>query len=837
MTAEMMTQSGHDIMARVWKVIAGIVVGCLLATVSVGAQEPVVVTGRVVTGPSDAAVSGALVAAGDARVVADGDGRFTVLLLPGARRLVVTAEGFLDEAVELEVAGGMPSVVVKLAVRPPVRESVTVSADREAEQTTSTVTVEPVAVLRVAGAADNIFKALHTLPGVSATDDFGSRLSVRGGGPDQNLTVMDGVEIHNPYRLFGLTSAFNPETVQRFELTAGGFGVEYGDRLSSILVVENRAGEPGERLAGSAALSLTDMNIVFEGKLPGRSNGSWLFTGRRTYYDLVADKITGTDLPSFGDLQTKVDWDIKPGHSVRVFGLRSREKTDAEFTDAGDRIAVGDTSTNDLVSFGYRGLFGPSVLARTTLAWYDYGDDLGVDGSVKDGARRSNVPTPDGETRASIVFNRGLRVRDLSLRQQVDVQLGRRHSISTGLDVHALRTAWNWTIVGDRNSSAANGSAVIGGAGLPSLLSSSRRSTRAAAWLADRFAFNPRFRIEPGVRVDWSGVNGEAIASPRISASFEIAPGTRLRGAFGRFTQSPGYEKMLQSDYFVDLTPETAANLSSERAIHTLAAFERDLGSTITIRVEGYSKRFSRLIVGRLETPEETAARVGRYAFPLNLQDQVPRSPTITSVPSNGAAGHAYGFDLYVEKRQRSAEDRLSGWASYTWGRANQDAYGVTRPFDYDRRHAVSVVSSYSLFRRLDLGATLRVASGFPTTRPVGVRVGSTDAPDGSGRLVPATDASGNLVWAVDFGDVSNLARGHLPVYARLDFRATFKPSSPTGRWQLYVDVLNLLNRTNTSVLDPFLEFDPSSDRPSIGYGGDGDGLPLLPSFGLRYRF
>jgi hypothetical protein len=294
---------------------------------------------------------------------------------------------------------------------------------------------------------------------------------------------------------------------------------------------------------------------------------------------------------------------------------------------------------------------------------------------------------------------------------------------------------------------------------------------------------------------------------------------------------------MLQSDYFVDLTPETAANLSSERAIHTLAALERDLGSVVTLRVEGYSKRFSRLIVGRLETPEETAARVARYSFPAALQDQIPRSPTITSVPSNGADGHAYGFDIYLEKRQRNADDRLSGWASYTWGRADQDAYGVRRPFDYDRRHAMSVVSTYSLFRRLDVGATLRVASGFPTTRPVGVRVASAEVPDGSGRLVPATDTNGNLVWAVDFGDVSNLGRGQLPTYARLDFRATLKPSSPSGRWQLYVDVLNLLNRTNTSTLDPFLEVDPTGDRPVIGYGNDGDGLPLLPSFGLRYRF
>ena len=154
----------------------------------------------------------------------------------------------------------------------------------------------PAAVQRVAGAGDNVFHALQTLPGVSATEDWGSRLAVRGGGPDQNLTVMDGVEIHNPYRLFGITSAFNPEIVDRFELTAGGFGAKYGDRLSSILLVDNRQGTTTRRLTGSATASFTDANVVLEGKLPGRASGSWLVTGRRTYYDLIAERIADDGL-------------------------------------------------------------------------------------------------------------------------------------------------------------------------------------------------------------------------------------------------------------------------------------------------------------------------------------------------------------------------------------------------------------------------------------------------------------------------------------------------------------------------------------------------------------
>ena len=110
----------------------------------------------------------------------------------------------------------------------------------------SAVAVAPVEVLATPGSLDNVFRTLQTLPGVSATEEFGSRLAVRGGAPDQNLTMMDGVEIHDPYRLYGLTSAFNPETIARFELATGGFSVKYCDRLSSLLLVENREGRSEE---------------------------------------------------------------------------------------------------------------------------------------------------------------------------------------------------------------------------------------------------------------------------------------------------------------------------------------------------------------------------------------------------------------------------------------------------------------------------------------------------------------------------------------------------------------------------------------------------------------
>ena len=290
---------------------------------------------------------------------------------------------------------------ITLEVARLVNEDVTVKGDTtRVAVPPSTIEVTPLEVRSVAGAGENIFRVLQTLPGVTFTNDFDSRLAVRGGGPDQNLTMMDGVEIHNPYRLFGLTSAFNPEVVENFELTAGAFSAKYGDRLSSILVVDNRAGTRSAAVKGSAAMSLTDGNVVAEGRLPGTSNGSWLVTGRRTYYDLIAERVIDADLPSFNDVQAKGVWESSKGQRITVFGLQSREGTNMQLDtedlgdDAveGERLDLRSATNNDLAAISFSTPIGKRASSKTTVSWYRNRETLNFDGDLQDEGRRSNRP-------------------------------------------------------------------------------------------------------------------------------------------------------------------------------------------------------------------------------------------------------------------------------------------------------------------------------------------------------------------------------------------------------------------------------------------------------------
>jgi TonB dependent receptor-like, beta-barrel/TonB-dependent Receptor Plug Domain len=755
---------------------------------------------------------------------------------PGGRLLVVRA----------------PRPVPSSSPSPPpprFRESVQVSADvGSVDAGPTTLVVQPRQVEGLAGAAENVFRALQTLPGVSGVDDVDSRLSVRGGSPDENLTVVDGVEIHDPYRLEGLVSAFNPELVERFEFAPGAFDVSHGDRLSSLLVVENRAGTRDRGLAGSAGLSITDANAVLEGRLPGGRSGSWLVAGRRTYLDLIGNRFSGVNIPNFGDLQSKVVWEPSPGKRLSLFGLYGRERTDYGVTNSTEDFVILTRAGNGLAGLSFESNLGASAFLRTQASFYRFSDLLDFHGAFESDALRS-FGGPETSRVAQALFVRDVTVDDLAFRSELLGRVSGRHVVEAGLEAHALSTRWGWQVGGDRSEGTRNGLRLpypsgLAGTGLPDQLDSAADYARAGAWLQDRFQLTRGVALQGGVRADWSGVNHETTVSPRLSATASLSADTRLRAAVGIHRQSPGYEKLFLADYFVDLSRGEAAALRSEKAVHFVLGLERDFGSGHSLRVEGYRRQLSLLLVGRLETPDEVEARLVSYdfpPFPTFLQAEVPREPQITSIPVNGASGVAQGLELTLSRLPMTGR-RLSGWLAYGLGSAERDAYGRRYPFDYARRHAVVVVAEWRPSDRLTVAATGRVASGFPYTPAIGVRVAAVpDAEDRDGdgnrtELIPARDDYGNLEYTADFGGVSNLDTGRLPTFARLDLRATYLPKGRAGRWQVYLDLINVLGRQNAGRINSVVVPGSDPDRPTIEEQRV-FAIPFLPSLGVRFRF
>ena len=285
---------------------------------------------------------------------------------------------------------------------------------------------------------------------------------------------------------------------------------------------------------------------MLEGRLPGEAKGSWIVTARRTYYDLVANSLVDTELPAFGDLQGRLDWNLGRDTRLTFFGLLSREATDAFFEDdrPGEQLTLATTARNDLGALELTTRLGSSLQSRTIASFYLNRDEIDAAAQLRNEARRSNAPSDEvGFGLADVDFTRELQVRDLALRQELALAKG-SHLVESGFELHQLRTGTLWRIAGDRNPTADNGSSIQGGAGLPSDLDSSVDATRVGAWLVDRWQASPRVSLEAGLRFDWSGVNRRATLSPRLAATWRLGGATRLRAGGGLFTQSPGYEKL-----------------------------------------------------------------------------------------------------------------------------------------------------------------------------------------------------------------------------------------------------------------------------------------------------
>ncbi len=700
--------------------------------------------------------------------------------------------------------------------------------------------LRPMEVMAAAGGAENVFRVAQTLPGVSAASEIDGRLIVRGGGPDQNLVVMDGVEVHNPYRLMGVASGFNPETIRSFELTTGGFEVRWGDRVSSLLVVESRRGTDARPLGGVANLSVSDAGLVLEGKLRGEGRGSWLLAGRRTYYDLVADRFVDWRLPRFADGQAIVTWTPRPGRALTFFALASDESGGYDVLDPPEDYFIRLDGRSAVAAFTFETPVGSRGRARTVASLSRFEDGLDYEGTIESDGFRTNTAR-EGRL-AQVVFDRDVETRDLALRQELFVTAAGRHDLTFGFEAHRLRTGWSWRVDGDASDGQANGSRFpypsgLPGSGLPERLDSSSDHARLGAWLQDRFGAGRRLVLQPGVRVDWSGITGLTTVSPRLQSTLSLGR-TRVRLTAGLYDQSPGYEKLFLADRFVDLSSGSAFH--GERAAHFVAGVERDLGGGLTARAEAYYKRFSELLVGRRETEAERQARLLRYDFPASLQAEIPTQALITSAPSNEGSGRAWGFDFLLA-RSGTSDARVFGWASYSYGRGDREAYGVRHPFDYDRRHALSLVVAYRPRPWLELAATGRLATGFARTPAVGVRVAAVeDESDGDRdgnctELVPKR-ANGALVYVQDFGSVANLNSARQPSFARLDARATFRPGGPRGRWTLYLDVINVTDHENPGLVNTVVARNPAGGRPRIVEERILS-IPFLPTLGVRFRF
>jgi TonB family protein len=661
------------------------------------AEEPVVLTGRVVERGTRSPVSGATVESQGATAETGPDGRFALRgVAPGDVIVrVVSPEHEPLSVREVLEEGKAREVEYRLTRRRyDPYEAVVRGERRRPEVTVRTLDTEEVRT--VPGTQGDVLKALQDLPGVARAPFGIGLLVVRGSEPSETIVYVDGVPIPQLFHFGGVTSVVNSDVVQGVDFVPGNFGARFGRALGGT--VELRTREPRREWHGAAQMDAFDGRLEVEGPVGA---GSAYAAVRRSWIDAVLAVAlprvapdAANDLrvaPRYYDYQAKVAHPLLGGMgSVFAFG------------------------SDDLLTFvrpedqpGRPSFHLSTVFHRAGASW-----------RRPMGALTNDVVLALGKDSLDVLRGEAFGIRtgveSLTLRDALGWKLSDSLSLETGADLSLRRLSYEVYAAPPGSPGA------VGDQFQDSPSTVAERAT--GYWLSPAvyaeadWRVTPRLRLVPGLRVDAERrfARTRAWLDPRLSAIYALREGTTLTAGAGLYGSPP--QPQFTSPTFGN--PELVA----ERAVHLSLGVKQELPWTLGLEVTGYYKRLWDLVVRTRDV--DGADQPLRY--------------------SNAGRGRIYGVELLL---RRELARGLYGWLSWTIERSERindpsvTPYGW-RLFALDQTHVVVVVASYRLAGEWTLGTRVRVVSGNPYTPAAGSVL---DADTGSVQCLPGAPASQRL--------------------------------------------------------------------------------------------
>ena len=697
----------------------------------------------------------------------DGDG-FLVLnrVVPGSYDLEISFIGYTThrERVNLD-AGAVREVRVHLTVRTADMEEMVVTAEAEGGITTVAAgleTVVPAAIKRVPvpGVSGDLASYLQTVPGVTVQGDRGGQFFVRGGAVDQNLALLDGIPVYQPFHVLSFYSAFPEDLVDRAAFYTGGFGARYGGRTSSILDVTARNGNK-QNLAGSVALAPFLSSVTIEGPLvEGRVSA--ILSVRQSFVEDLMPDLFGQRMPyRFGDRFGKVHALLGGSHELSftfldtddqgdIAGSRKSVFGDAQASALSDSTEVAWENRVYAANWIYRSNRLPIVL-RLTGGRSEMGNTFGPEGNPE---RTASVESSEASLRLEWLLRAGHLAIGSTYRRT-----------DMGFVLDDLFTEYKST--DDQ---------------LDELLS----YVEASIDMADN-----RLRVNPGLQLYQLPDRSRSWVDPRL-----------------RLTLWPdGQEGRFQVNAAWGLYHQAVTGLTDER----------DLGNLFTAWIVTPDDRpvmqsMHGILGGNMQVrPWLSAAVEGFYKSYDHISAPIfSPFPRFTTTLQD-ASGSAYGADVRVnlENRPFWAESVLDGTLSYTWSTVEYEAGPYTYNPAHDRRHQFNALMHA---QKGDVGLTLQwqYGSGLPFTESGGFDVWYLLTPDVDVATEPGLD---RIVYAEPFG-------GRQPTYSRFDLWIERRVDRGRTIATLRAGVLNLLNRKNLFYYDlfTFSRVDQLPLVPSVGF-------------------
>jgi len=689
----------------------------------------------------------------------------------------------LNKPVKLDLDLKTAANEIKEVIVSTQRKDANVTLNRMSAQQVSISTIRRMPALM--GEVD-LLKAVQLFPGVVSAGEGTSSFSVRGGGIDQNLIVLDEATIYNASHMMGFFSVFNNDAIKNMTLYKGDIPASYDGRLSSLLDIQMRDGN-SKKFSGSGGIGLISSRLTLEGPI-GSDKTSFIVSARRTYADLFMKLSSNEDINTnqlyFYDFNAKINHRIDDNNRIFLSGYLGQ--------DLFKNKDVGFSFGNAALTGRWNHLFSPKLFSNYSLNYSRY--NYGLKSSM---SNESN-------------FDWKYNMRDVSLKADFSYFMTPENTLKFGYNaiLHNLNPG---------TVKSTGGATRFDDYLLPDI-----NAFEHALYISDEYQVSKRFAVKAGLRLTaFSSIGSGTVYNydnNYVAIDSTVYKSGEVIKTFYRLSPRVGVTYLLDNHSSVKAN-YARTNQFLQMASNSTAGTPLDLWFTAGKNIEpqicnqyavGYFRNFRN---NELEASVEMF-----YKDMQNTVDFRDHAQLLLNRKLDGelrfGRSRSYGAEFQIQKNQ----GKLTGWISYTYSRAEHTIQGInnneTYLAPYDRPNTVYVVANYELSNRISFGANFVYATGLPVTYPIA---------------------------RMEFGDVilpvySKRNEYRMPDYHRLDVSLTWKPKAKkqhawSGEWNF--SVYNVYGHKNAWAInfvnDPDTAFKTKAEMTYL--------FTFVPSITYNFKF
>jgi hypothetical protein len=543
----------------------------------------------------------------------------------------------------------------------------------------------------------DLLKVVQLLPGIRNAGEGSAGIYVRGGGPDQNLIMLDDAVVYNTGHLFGFFSIFNSDAIKNVSLIKGGMPAQYGGRLSSVLDISMKEGN-NQKFQTEGGIGLIASRFSIQGPIK-KDKSSFIISARRTYVDALAKPFISKESQFYGsgyyfyDLNAKLNYKFSEKDRLYLSGYFGRDVFD--FVNGRQSLDVNIPWGNATGTLRWNHVFNKKLFANTTAVYNDY-----------------NFKFSAAQNDFQVGLSSG--IRDISLKQDLDFYPSADHKVKFG----ALYTYHRFTpsvVSGKQDSVEFN-----------PLNAQTKFAHEAAVYLQDDWEISNKWQVNAGLRYSMfqqvgafklyeTDTNGNRTDStiykkgqpvktygglePRLSLRYSINEQTSLKASVTRNLQYIHLVSNAGTTLPTDLwVPSTYLVKPQKSWLYAAGLFKNFKNNMYETSLELYYKQMQNQIEYR--------------------EGYTPNSIDDTENDFVFGKGWSYGSELFVNK----VKGKLTGWVGYTlswtWRKFPDLNEGNKYPAKYDRRNDLTVVAMYQLSKRWKISGTFVYGTGNAATLP-----------------------------------------------------------------------------------------------------------------------